>query len=71
MRREQVQSEALRSIGYDPDERVLEVEFESGDVYRYRDVPPELHARLMAAGSHGEFFVAHVRNAGFDYEQVE
>lgn len=71
MKRERVDSQALRSIGYNPDTRTLEVEFDSGSVYRYYEVPADLYARLMAAGSHGEFFVEHVRNAGFDYEQVE
>ncbi len=65
-----VQSSALRSIGYDADLRVLEIEFVSGNVYRYFDVPDASHAGLMAAGSHGEFFTAHIRDAGFDYEEV-
>lgn len=68
--REPVDSSALRSIGYDPAMRVLEVEFASGSVYRYADVPAWLHADLMRASSQGEFFATHVRDAGFDYIQV-
>ncbi|MDR0182240.1 KTSC domain-containing protein [Lysobacter arvi] len=61
----------MRSVGYDADVRVLEIEFVSGDVYQYFDVPPHLHAGLMGATSHGQFFAEHLRNAGFDYEQVD
>lgn len=70
MRREPVESEALRSVGYDPDARVLEIEFASGAVYRYFDVAESIHVGLMTAASQGEYFTEHVRDAGFDYEQV-
>lgn len=47
MERTPVESKALRSIGYDPDACVLELEFPGRKVYQYLDVPPELHAWLM------------------------
>jgi hypothetical protein len=71
MRREPVTSEAMRSVGYDPRRRMLEIEFADGDVYRYLDVPPELHLDLMRADSHGEFFAHHIRDAGFEYGKVD
>lgn len=70
MQREPVDSEAIRSIGYDIDRRVLEVEFHGGAVYRYFDVPDEVYVELMQAASLGEAFAHRVRNAGFDYLQV-
>ena len=70
MHRDPVHSEALRSIGYDPVARVLEIEFASGSVYRYAGVPEHLYVALMAAESHGEFFTTHIRDAGFDYRQL-
>ena len=70
MHRTRVQSEALRSVGYDVDTCMLEVEFASGTIYRYFDVPDQLHIGLMAADSHGEFYASFIRNAGFDFEQV-
>lgn len=69
MRREPVESDALRSVGYDPDRRILEIEFASGTVYRYFEVPEEVYAGLMTAASHGEFFSDHIRDAGFEYVQ--
>ena len=70
MHREPVASEAMRSVGYDPRRRVLEIEFVDGDVYQYQDVPPELHVDLMQAASHGEFFAHHIRDAGFEYRKL-
>jgi len=69
MERERVESEAIAGVGYDADRRVLEIEFTSGEIYRYFDVPPALHAGLMTAASHGEFFAQHIRNEGFDFER--
>jgi len=69
MRREVVDSEALRSVGYDPDRRILEIEFAGGTVYRYLGVPPSVHAELMTADSKGEYYSANIRMAGFEYER--
>lgn len=70
MHGQQINSEALRSIGYDPERRVLEIEFEGGTVYRYFDVPASVHAGLMTAASHGSYFSDCIRDAGFDFERV-
>lgn len=56
MRREAVNSTSIASIGYEPAKRQLEIEFrESGDVYRYFDVPENEHAAFMAADSKGTY----------------
>lgn len=68
MRRQPIESEALQSVGYDAARRVLEVEFTSGEVYRYFDVPEREHAALVRADSSGAYFVEHVRNAGYRFE---
>ena len=70
MEREPVASEALRSVGYDPDAQVLEVELAGGAVYRYLDVPAHVHAALMTAPSHGRFYADGIRNAGYEFVQV-
>jgi hypothetical protein len=57
-----VASEAIRSVGYDPAARTLEIEFAQRAVYRYRDVPPAVHAELMAADSLGTCFNARIRD---------
>ena len=65
-----VRSSALRSVGYDPKQRVLEIEFIQGAVYRYFDVSAEVYRGLMAAESHGRYFNQHVRNKSYRYKRM-
>jgi len=55
MRRAPVSSSAIRSIGYDPQNQILEVEFISGRVYQYFDVPEFLYRGFSLARSKGEY----------------
>ena len=66
-----VSSSAMRSVGYDANRNILEIEFPNRTVYRYYNVAPEVHRGLMAADSHGRYFHGHIRSAGYRYEQVE
>ena len=43
MERQYVSSSNIASIGYDPDNLVLEIEFLSGAVYQYYDVPQSVY----------------------------
>lgn len=65
MERITVSSSKIRSIGYDPAEQVLEVEFLSGAVYSYAGVPERLYEELRQAPSLGKYFGTHVRDAGY------
>lgn len=47
-----IESEALLGTAYDEERRVLTVQFESGSIYEYFDVEPELYAALQAAQPH-------------------
>jgi hypothetical protein len=62
MQRVPVDSQALRSVGYDPTRQVLQAEFTSGNVYEYDDVPLEVYQDLMAAESHGRYFNACIKD---------
>ncbi len=56
MRRVWVNSSSIASIGYEAARCELEIEFrESGDVYRYSDVPKEEYAAFLAADSKGTY----------------
>lgn len=70
MERVPVESEALRSVGYDPAQRVLEVEFRSGEVYRYFNVPADEYLALLDADSFGVHFIERVRNRGYRFHHV-
>lgn len=65
MERQNVSSSNLDSIGYDSENKVLEVEFKHGGVYQYFGVPESVYDELMNASSHGVYFSANIRN---DYE---
>jgi len=70
MDREPVQSRALRSVGYDRDAHTLELEFASGTLYRYFDVPEFTHRALMHAKSKGHFFQTSI-DRKFKCEEVK
>jgi hypothetical protein len=69
MVRNPVSSSNLYSVGYDSVTRTLEVEFHSGRVYQYFGVPNSIYVGLMNAGSHGQYFNAHIRNV-FPYLRI-
>lgn len=62
MRREPVISSGIRSLGFDPRNHVLDMEFAGGAVYRYFGVPASVYRRAMAAESKGRFVNAHIRD---------
>ncbi|RZS41317.1 KTSC domain-containing protein [Herbihabitans rhizosphaerae] len=62
MKRKPVKSSVLRSIGYDKDSKVLEIEFSSTDVYHYFVVPRSVFAELMDSSSPGRFFNERIRD---------
>lgn len=62
MRRVSLESSVIASAGYDPRTAVLEIEFTTGDVYRYFAVPPSIHRGLRVAASAGRFFTERIRN---------
>ncbi len=70
MERTYVTSSNIASIGYDADQMILEVEFNYGSVYQYFDVPESVYEGLMAADSHGKYFDAYVKKAGYRYEKL-
>jgi hypothetical protein len=69
MERVRVDSTSIVSVGYDDRAHVLEIEFQGGRVYRYRDVPKAVHRLLLRAPSIGEF-VNRIVKPKFDAERV-
>ena len=61
MKRTSVESSNIKTIGYDEDERVLEVTFLKSGVYFYLDVQPETYQGFMEAESHGKFFHRNIK----------
>jgi len=69
MNREPVRSSNIRSIGYDPGTLTLEVEFGTGTIYVYSNVPGHIHQQLTTASSKGSFFNNHIKGR-FPFRQL-
>ena len=57
----------MRSVGYELRSQILEIEFQSGAVYEYLDVPQKVHEDLISSESKGQYFNSEIRD---DYEFV-
>jgi hypothetical protein len=55
-----VKSSNINAVGYDPTEKVLHIEFSSGNTYSYAGVEPEQHAELINAESVGRHFANNI-----------
>ena len=62
MERQSVSSSNINSVGYDSESHTLEIEFHSGDVYQYFDVPQSTHDELMRASSHGSYLHRYIKD---------
>jgi lysyl-tRNA synthetase class 2 len=59
-------SSTIHRVAYDEKEHTLEIEFRSGNVYRYKEVPPRLwkvfQLYIEVEGSAGSFFNEYIKN---------
>ena len=62
MERQFVESSMIRSIGYDSQASVLEIEFNSGAIWNYLDFPESLWYEFEGAESKGQFFHREIKN---------
>lgn len=69
IKRSPVNSSNIVSVGYDEKSKTLDVEFYSGTMYRYTDVPPIIHERMVSTDSVGSFFARFVKKA-FPYKKI-
>ncbi len=64
-------STTIASAGYDPKRHELEIEFhDSGNIYRYFEVPPEEYAALLAAPSRGAYFNQMFKPHEYRYQRM-
>ncbi|MCI0447737.1 KTSC domain-containing protein [bacterium] len=69
MHRTPITSSNIRSVGYDSQSSTLEVEFTSGDVYQYFNVPEHLYRQFSHAPSHGQFLDDSIRY-NYRYQKI-
>jgi lysyl-tRNA synthetase class 2 len=59
--REQIESSAIRAVGYSKRRHILELEFVNGTVYRYLEVAPSVYRDLMTAESKARYYDANIK----------
>ena len=62
MRLDTVESDVIHAIGYDPEIHLLEIIFNDGRIYQYREVPDQVYVGLLRAESKGKYFQENVRD---------
>lgn len=70
MNRILVTSTNICSIGYDQQSGTLEVEFTSGDIYQYYDVPEHLYREFLHASSFGGFLNDNIVKYHYRYRKM-
>lgn len=70
MNRQRVSSSSIRSIGYDPDNKILEVELRHGGIYQYFQVPAEVHRSFVEAPSIGGYYTKLIKPA-YQFRKVK
>ena len=70
MKRETIDSDSVRSIGYQPENQLLEIEFSGGGVYQYEGVDQWEHLELISAESVGTYVNQELKRKGHPYRKV-
>ena len=70
MKRISVLSSVIRSAGYNSLTSTLEIEFVSGAVYQYSDLPAEVYAALISSESKGSYFDTYVRSGPYNCRRI-
>ena len=70
MQRTAVKSSMFKSVGYDPKEEILEVEFANGGVYQYQKFTIHDWTQFRQQESLGGYFARSIRNK-FSAKKVE
>jgi hypothetical protein len=66
----EMSSSNVKGARYDEEERILEIMFKGGAIYRYYDVDVDIWEGLLSAGSKGKFVWEYIRDE-YEYERVK
>ncbi len=61
--------EMICEVGYDKEKELLEVVFQSGEVFQFEDVPHNIFISFMTAPSHYNFYLEYIKSH-YDYKIV-
>jgi hypothetical protein len=70
MDRQHIESTSIRSVGYEPQDATLEIEFLHGGIYLYFSVPPLVYEQLRGAESKGAGFHEFIRSGGYKFSRI-
>jgi len=62
MERKNIESTMIRSIGFDPESSILEIEFISGAIWQYFDFPESEWYEFENTESQGKYFNREILN---------
>jgi phosphoribosylpyrophosphate synthetase len=71
MSREPIDSSVIASMGYAAARRILEIEFHSGDIYDYFDVPEQEYVAFRSAESKGTYLNQIFKPRGYLYIRIQ
>lgn len=57
-----VKSSAIKTVSYNPESRILRIEFTQGREYDYPDVPETEFVNLVSAASVGKYYNQHIKS---------
>ncbi len=69
MERKTVESSMIHSIGYDKVSKILEIQFNSGMIYKYFNVPQIEFNRMLKAESKGRYFLDCIQDS-YEYARL-
>jgi len=70
MKRINVRSSNLKSVGYEELAKILEIEFHDGRIYQYFDVPSTIYQGLISASSKGTYLDRIIKKGPYQYQQI-
>lgn len=71
MKRKHLKSSVIKSMKYNEETQVLEVELQGGEVYTYNHVPLEEYLKFLEQPSLGTYYNKEFKNKFPDYKKRE
>jgi len=62
MERTKVKSSIIKTLGYDKEALLLEVEFHNSEVHRFINIPVNIFENMMKSPSKGAYFIQNISN---------
>lgn len=63
-------SQNIKGIDYDENSKEMTIQFTSGGLYSYQNVPKSIYGKFLKAKSKGSFFADYVKNV-YEYERLK